>query len=172
MRFGAPPGVKDDIVGLSQTERWCVGGASAGVIDTNPWSHRALLAPSARTVAVAVMLVAPFFPIHGLGVDLCLLHAGTGLPCPGCGMTRALAALSQGHWSDAVALQPFALLAWPTLFVIAVTTLVPGWFPKLRNWVEAHARSVGRVYRCCFIAFLAFGALRFALFFVLGERFP
>jgi len=53
------------------------------------------------------------------GVVLCPFRAVTGLPCPGCGMTRAFCALGHGDLSGAFgynALAPFvfaaALLLW------------------------------------------------------------
>jgi hypothetical protein len=39
---------------------------------------------------------------------ICLLRRLFHLPCPGCGMTRAFAALAKGDWSAAVALHPLA----------------------------------------------------------------
>jgi len=43
-------------------------------------------------------------PAHAV----CLLRRVFHLPCPGCGMTRAFAALAKGDWSTAVALHPLA----------------------------------------------------------------
>jgi hypothetical protein len=139
----------------------------------DPWTYRALLTPSARYLAVAVMAVSFVFPLEGLGVDLCLLHSSTGLPCPGCGMSRAISAISQGQLSTALALNPFALLAWPLFFVLAVVTLSPrSVYVRFEAWVSAHASAVARTYRVFFTAFAAFGALRFIVFLTLGERFP
>ena len=139
----------------------------------DPWTYQALLTPSARYLAVAVMIVSFVFPLGGLGVDLCVLHATTGLPCPGCGMSRAISAISQGQLSTAVALNPFALLAWPLFLVLAVVTLAPrSVYARFEAWVSARSRPITRVYRLCFTAFAAFGAIRFLLFLCLGERFP
>ncbi len=139
----------------------------------DPWTYRALLAPSARYLAVAVMAVSFVFPIEGLGVDLCILHSTTGLPCPGCGLSRAIAAISQGDWLAALALNPFALVAWPLFLVLAVVTLAPRRiYARFEAWISAHSAAVARSYRVFFIAFAAFGALRFLVFLSLGERFP
>jgi len=54
-------------------------------------------------------------PTHAV----CLLRRLFHLPCPGCGMTRAFAALAKGDWSTAVALHPLA----PVL----AAELVLGW---------------------------------------------
>lgn len=39
---------------------------------------------------------------------ICLLRRLFHLPCPGCGLTRAFAALAKGNWSAAVTLHPLA----------------------------------------------------------------
>jgi hypothetical protein len=44
---------------------------------------------------------------------LCPLRAVTGVPCPSCGITRALALLERGHLAAAVRLHPFAPLVLP-----------------------------------------------------------
>jgi hypothetical protein len=106
-------------------------------------------------------------------VDLCILHSSTGLPCPGCGMSRAISAISQGDLSVAVALNPFALIAWPLFLVLALVTIAPrGVYARFERWVTDHATAVARVYRICFTAFVSFGAIRFLVFLTLGERFP
>ena len=139
----------------------------------DPWTYRALLTPSARYLAVVVMVISFVFPVQGLGVDLCMLHSMTGLPCPGCGMSRAISAISQGDFSAAAALNPFALLAWPLFLVLAVVTVAPrGVYARFEAWVTARAVPIARVYRICFTAFAAFGAIRFLIFLSLGERFP
>ncbi len=138
-----------------------------------PWTYRALLAPSARYVATFVMAASFVFPVGGLGIDLCLLHAFTGLPCPGCGMTRAIAALSHGQLLTALQLHPFALLAWPTFLVLALATLGGRrGVARFEGWVSRHSRGVASLYQIAFFGFLAFGAGRLILFLSLGERFP
>ncbi len=58
---------------------------------------------------LALLLTSRLLPPGGIpGVDLCAFHAATGLPCPGCGLTRAFCALSRGQFLDAWTLHPFA----------------------------------------------------------------
>ncbi|MDE0427545.1 MAG: DUF2752 domain-containing protein [Candidatus Poribacteria bacterium] len=40
----------------------------------------------------------------------CLFHLVTDVPCPGCGMTRACLAITQGHFEDAWHYHPFSFL--------------------------------------------------------------
>lgn len=132
----------------------------------------ALLAPGVRYLALLVLAVSFVFPLSGLGVDLCWLHASTGLPCPGCGLSRAVSAISQGEFGAALGLNPFAFVAWPTFLGLALLALLPG---AARRRVEAALRRSGRTGRAlelAFWAFLGFGVIRFGVFLALAERFP
>jgi hypothetical protein len=75
------------------------------------------LAGGAGLAAFAVLHV--WTPAGEAASSICLLRRLFHLPCPGCGMTRALAALAKGDWAAAVALHPLApvlaaelLLGW------------------------------------------------------------
>jgi hypothetical protein len=47
---------------------------------------------------------------------LCPLRAVTGIPCPSCGLTRALAHLERGHLVEALKFHPFS----PLIFFLAL----------------------------------------------------
>jgi hypothetical protein len=49
-------------------------------------------------------------PPSGAAFIICPLRRFAGLPCPGCGMTRAFAHLAKGEWSAAVRDHPLAPL--------------------------------------------------------------
>ncbi|MFO7937663.1 MAG: DUF2752 domain-containing protein [Kiritimatiellia bacterium] len=51
--------------------------------------------------------------LHFCGVQLCLFHRFTGLPCPVCGSSRAVIMLLNGNFSEAFLLQPLASAAMP-----------------------------------------------------------
>jgi len=132
-----------------------------------------LLTPFSRGLALVVMLGSLIFPVGGLGFDVCWLHAMTSLPCPGCGMTRAIAAISQGDFAVALGANPFVLFAWPVFFALALLAVSP------RRWVkqvEARLDSVGpsltRGYKVVALAFIGFGVLRFSYFLLMREPFP
>ena len=60
----------------------------------------------------------------------CLFHSLTDLVCPGCGMTRACLALTQGQFTDAWGYHPFSF------FVIGLTiaaAFFPIWLKKTWN---------------------------------------
>jgi hypothetical protein len=44
------------------------------------------------------------------GITFCAFRRVTGIPCPGCGMTRAMAELAHGHLLAALHLHPFSPL--------------------------------------------------------------
>jgi hypothetical protein len=142
-------------------------------VELDRWTHRALLTPGSRRLALLVMVASAFFPVTGLGVDLCPVHRVSGLPCPGCGLSRAMAAVSQGDLGAAVGLNPFVLFAWPLFLALALLAFAP---EAVRARVEAalDRRGAGltRGYLVVLAAFLGFGLLRFAVMATLGLRFP
>lgn len=97
----------------------------------NPWPARAL------ALAAGLVLAASFVLPDGVddgeaSVRLCLFRSATGLPCPGCGLTRGFSSLSRGKFAQAWAFNPFAgpLYAVTVAAVFAPllwTRLPPGW---------------------------------------------
>jgi hypothetical protein len=66
-----------------------------------------------------LLLLHVWVPLPGLRNSVCLFRHLTGIPCPGCGMTRALAHLAKGEWAAAARdhllafpLAAEAILAW------------------------------------------------------------
>ncbi|MHB2015882.1 MAG: DUF2752 domain-containing protein [Candidatus Xenobia bacterium] len=56
------------------------------------------------------------------GIDICLFHRMTGLPCPGCGMTRSVVALLHGNVSEALAFN----VGGPLVLLVAAFLMVAG----------------------------------------------
>jgi hypothetical protein len=50
----------------------------------------------------------------------CTLHATVGLPCPGCGLTRAIRLAFQGRWIEALQMHP---LFWLALLVLGAALI-------------------------------------------------
>ena len=67
-------------------------------------------------VAVTVLLERNL----GVAVETCLFHRATGWPCPTCGTTRAVLAVSRGALGEAFRLNPGVM----TLFSIGVLHLL------------------------------------------------
>src|SRR4029079_4353352 len=93
-----------------------------------------VVAGSLQVVLVALHL--PGWP--------CAFRAVTGLPCPGCGMSRALSALARGHWHDAVAWHAFAPVALVAAALMVAAALLPA-TPRRRlaGRVAAFERRTG-----------------------------
>ena len=61
---------------------------------------------------LTVLLAAGVFvnPSRPLPIDLCLLKRLTGLPCPTCGLTRAVCYALQGDWAASLGFHPAGIL--------------------------------------------------------------
>ena len=68
------------------------------------------------------------------------LHV-TGIPCPGCGLTRAIVALLEGDWQSALTLHAYAPIFVVAIVLIACATLLPS---KPRNWFMTQFELVER----------------------------
>jgi Protein of unknown function (DUF2752) len=111
------------------------------------------------------LLLAGAAPLAGSAASLmptCLFRSVTGLPCPTCGATHAVVALSRLDWSGALAANPLATIGALALLLggLAAGTAAllghpfrePRWGPRLRwpvlllvllNWVWVLAHSAG-----------------------------
>ena len=84
------------------------------------FNHRLL----ATTFLVGLGVVAAWSSLSGVAPgDVtfvpCPVHAVTGIPCPGCGMTRACAAAVRGEFRAAWSFHPFAFLLIPLAVSVA-----------------------------------------------------
>lgn len=70
--------------------------------------------------------------------SICILRRVL-VPCPSCGMTRALALLAKGQWSQALALHPLApvlLVQGLSLWAAWGLALLRGWLPRaVSGWL-------------------------------------
>ena len=86
------------------------------------------------SILAASALIAAIWLKLGLPTPLCPLHALSGIPCPTCGATRAVAALLHGEIARAIILNPLmtALLLGAALYVCYAAVVVLGRLPRLR----------------------------------------
>ena len=127
---------------------------------TKPW-----LAPLMEDVIlcrVVVGVCAALGAASMLHVSIwpCLFNELTGLPCPGCGMTRAVSALLHGDWHTAMTFHPLSPAYVAIGAALAVSAVGPKW---LRNHLVAGVRSLEKwtaLPALIVLATLIFGLLR------------
>lgn len=96
--------------------------------------------------AASIAALSPWLPVLARFAPACPLHAWTGVPCPGCGTTRAVLALVRGDVSGALAWNPLATLA--LAFGVGAAALAPAWvalrgpMPVLVPVLPARARAL------------------------------
>jgi hypothetical protein len=126
-----------------------------------------LVNPFSLRGAPVLWLLSFLVPRGGLPVSLCVFHNLTGLPCPGCGLTRSLASISHLCPGEALRYHPFGPLIYALLVALTAASIAgEGRRARLRAWIEGHPRRGARaraVYRGCVAAFLAFGLARLGL---------
>lgn len=93
------------------------------------------LAVTPGRAAALVLLGAALLPPAWLaaGPPLCPFRALTGLPCPGCGLTRSLVALAHGDLAASLFFHPLGLLLALALVALALheaRTLLPAAVPR------------------------------------------
>ena len=101
-----------------------------------PWLAPVLAQPIlCRALTGGALVIAG---THWLGYSLfpCAFAAITGLPCPGCGMTRAVTALLRGEWERSWALHPFAGGFLVLGVLLGFASVVPA------KWREGLVRAV------------------------------
>jgi hypothetical protein len=74
----------------------------------------------------------------GLPGWVCPWKAATGIPCPGCGLTRATIHLVRGDVAGALHLHPFAPVAVAGIALIVAAAILPA--PPRNRLVQAVAR--------------------------------
>lgn len=85
----------------------------------------------------------------------CPIRHTLGVPCPGCGLSRASTALLRGDWEAALAYHALAPLLWLFIFLLGVASLIPD---RSRHWLLDHVTRIeGR---------LGLGALGLATLFI------
>ena len=109
----------------NETGRNAAHDAFSPEADARRDRRRALLVLLGLTVMFVTSAV--WRPADNPTFNLCPLFALTGVPCPGCGMTRAFCALAHGEFLRAVhfnALSPALFLAGVLAWTSAAATLI------------------------------------------------
>src|SRR5690348_8340698 len=89
------------------------------------WGQRVGVAPFLLLAAALAPMPATGATSVGGVPSLCLFHHLTGLPCPGCGMTRSVVCCAHGAWGQAVAFHPLGPLVFAGLVLAVAARLFP-----------------------------------------------
>lgn len=81
-----------------------------------------------QTVIALLLCILAGALVWLFGGRLCVFRLVTGYPCPGCGMTRAVAAVLHGDFSGAFAAHPLWVLL-PVFAFLLLRMTFPGCFP-------------------------------------------
>jgi Protein of unknown function (DUF2752) len=102
-----------------------------------------------RRSLLVLALASAFALIVVVRLPICPTAALLGIPCPGCGLTRATLALCHGDLRGALRLHPLVLLISP-IFIWAVTSAALGFVrgprpnpkPNLNPWLASRLATV------------------------------
>ncbi len=126
-----------------------------------PSSYRLLFNPFATWGSLAMLALCAALPPDGAGIPVCLFRAMTGLPCPGCGLTRALSSLIQGHAGAAFSYHPFAFVFLPLFATLAAFNFLPQASRRRGEALcAAHDRGIRQLYYGFIYSLVGFGVLR------------
>ena len=124
----------------------------------NPWPARVIALAAGLVLAISFAL-----PDNRKvpGPSLCAFRSITGLPCPGCGLTRAFVSLSRGNVARAWDLNPFSL---PLYAATVAAVFAPLWWRRVpRGWENRPAARWGVLLLLA--GMLAHGLVRMAMAF-------
>src|SRR5678816_2325472 len=76
-------------------------------------------------VAAVALCLACLVPPEGPGIPLCLFHDATGLPCPGCGLTRSLSSAMHGLFRESWHHHPMGPLILVLFFLTLIQRVMP-----------------------------------------------
>ena len=108
---------------------------------SEPADSKRLLSGAVSIVCLVALGVAVLFsPATLPSFQICWFARLTGLPCPGCGLTRSVCAIAHGHLAEAWHLHPFGYLFFVLFLVGAAGPLISRVAPSLekrllKSWI-------------------------------------
>ena len=96
--------------------------------------------------------------LNATRIARCWMLDATGLPCPGCGLTRSLGAGLHGAWAESWHYHPFGLFILGLFFLTVTLHLLPR---SVREGFKKKVDARPRLFQCGYVlfvvAFLGFG---------------
>ncbi len=109
--------------------------------------HLVILAASLSILLAALFLI-PAEPGESLRIggstlpNICLLRQTSGLPCPGCGLTRSLVSAVHADWARSLTHHRMGLLVLGYLILQSVARLAWLGLPRLRERTAVGCRAL------------------------------
>ena len=102
-----------------------------GALGWAGWFFRPTLTPILQKRSLLLLLsglavVQIALTAAGWGAWKCPIYSVSGIPCPGCGLSRAMLLLASGQWSAAIHMHAFA----PVLLAAVIGFAVAGFLPQ------------------------------------------
>jgi hypothetical protein len=85
---------------------------------TNRVGFIAVCVAALAVVLGGVLVLRTFTPTDSSFYPKCMMYRWTGLHCPGCGSTRAMAALARGQLVEAIRFNPLLILGGPVMLTL------------------------------------------------------
>ncbi|HWI57550.1 MAG TPA: DUF2752 domain-containing protein [Bacillota bacterium] len=112
-------------------------------------------------VAWLGLLAATLSPPHGSGFLVCWVQSATGVPCPGCGLTRSLSCGLRGRFLESWHYHPMGLLILALFAFTALQSLCPKTLrDRLAQYLQSRPALFHALYLASVATFLSFGLLR------------
>lgn len=110
----------------------------------NPVMASLLENRSVTAVIVGGAMLHGVLMFAGLPSWQCPIRHGLGIPCPGCGLSRAIEALLHGDWRTSFTYHAFAPLFLAVFLLMAVVMVLPSQQRQAAiNWIKQVERSTG-----------------------------
>ena len=109
-----------------------------------------------QIVSLVILAAGFLMPSDGLGFSVCLFYNFSGRPCPGCGLTRSVAALLHGEWGQALRYHAFGTMAVGGALLLAWSAF--SW--KAYRYILRRKRLMGRLLLGIAAAATLYGAAR------------
>src|SRR5262245_43411759 len=88
-------------------------------------------------IFLAGLLLAFVLPRGGFGVPMCSFKVYTGLPCPGCGLTRSMIDVAHGDFAGALRMNPLGPLLFSLFAGLGLLTFAPALMrQRFAAWME------------------------------------
>jgi hypothetical protein len=115
--------------------------------------------------ALALLLLTAALSSQGAGIQICFFRYLTGLPCPGCGLTRSFSCILHGDFARGYEYHPFGYVLLPLFAFVAFTLFLPaGSRSQLQTFIRGQQSHLRLVYLAFIYGFIAFGVIRTALY--------